>query len=346
MLKKYLISLCLALLLTAAVVTGLITQPVFRPSAQASFPSIGPSIGPSMSPAVDPAVLETHVRVLSEMLHPRCFDHPDNLEATARYIERHLAAAGGRTQVQKFPVDELEYSNVVAEFGPKDGPALIVGAHYDSEGETYREPPHYTPGADDNASGTAALLALADLLGRHPPAKRVQLVAYCLEEPPFFATDKMGSAAHAARLNRDRVPVLGMISLEMVGYFSDAPGSQTYPAAIMGLLYPDKGDFIGVVGRFQDMGLTRTVKAAMLGASDLPVFSINAPPLVPGVDYSDHRNYWPYGHEAVMITDTAFYRNFHYHTNEDTADTLDYRRMAKVVQGVFAAVVALTGNGN
>ena len=172
----------------------------------------------------------------------------------------------------------------------------------------------------------------------------MQLVAYCLEEPPFFATDKMGSAAHAARLNRDRVPVIGMISLEMVGYFSDAPGSQTYPAAIMGLLYPDNGNFIGVVGRFQDMGLTRTVKAAMLGASDLPVFSINAPPLVPGIDYSDHRNYWPYGHEAVMITDTAFYRNFHYHTNEDTAGTLDYKRMAKVVQGVFAAVVALTGN--
>ena len=114
----------------------------------------------------------------------------------------------------------------------------------------------------------------------------------------------------------------------------------------MGLLYPDKGDFIGVVGRFQDMSLTRTVKAAMLGASDLPVFSINAPPLVPGIDYSDHRNYWPYGHEAVMITDTAFYRNVHYHMNEDTADTRDYRRMAKVVQGTFAAVMALTGNGN
>ena len=333
MLKKYLPVLCLALLLIAAVVTGLVTQPVFRPSPQAP------------SPTVDPAALEAHVRMLSETLHPRCFEHPDNLEAAASYIEHHFAAAGGRTQVQKFPVDEREYSNIVAEFGPKDGPVLIVGAHYDSEGETHLEPPRYTPGADDNASGTAALLALADLLGRHPPAKRVQLVAYCLEEPPFFETDKMGSAVHAARLNQNGAPVIGMISLEMVGYFSDAPGSQTYPAEILGLLYPDKGDFIGVVGRFQDMGLTRTVKAAMLGASDLPVFSINAPPLVPGIDYSDHRNYWLYGHEAVMITDTAFYRNFHYHEAEDTADKLDYRRMAKVVQGVFAAVTVLANAG-
>jgi Zn-dependent M28 family amino/carboxypeptidase len=330
--KTFWIAFCLALPLAVAGVAALITQPVFRPSAQAP------------SPAVDPAVLETHVRMLSETLHPRCYDHPENLDAAVRYVERHFVAAGGRTRVQKFSVDELEYSNVIAEFGPEDGAALIVGAHYDSEGET-RNPPRYTPGADDNASGTAALLALADLLGRHPPAKRVQLVAYCLEEPPFFATDNMGSAAHAELLNRDRVPVIGMIALEMVGYFSDAPGSQSYPAGIMSLLYPDKGNFIGVVGGFHDMALTRRVKEAMIGASDLPVCSVNAPSLVPGIDYSDHRNYWRYGHEAVMITDTAFYRNTRYHENEDTADTLDYKRMAKVVQGVSAAVMALADAG-
>jgi len=333
MVKHYPLLLCLALALTAAALTASIAQPVARPAAQT----------PSLS--VDPAVLEAHVRMLANTLHPRCPDHPANLEAAARYIERHFAAAGGRTRVQRFPVDGLAYENIIAEFGPKDGPALIVGAHYDSEAEPRRKPPRYTPGADDNASGVAALLALADLLGKHPPAKRVQLVAYCLEEPPFFATDKMGSAAHAALLDRDRVPIIGMIALEMVGYFADAPGSQTYPTAVMGLLYPDKGNFIAVVGRLQDAPLTRTVETAMRGASDLSVCSINAPSLVPGIDYSDHRNYWPYGHEAVMVTDTAFYRNPHYHENEDTPDTLDYQRMAKVVRGVFAAVMALAKAG-
>ena len=332
MFKKYLLALCLAPLLAAAVVTALLTQPVFR-STQVS------------SPAVDPTVLETYVRVLSETLHPRCYDYLENLQAAVQYIERHFVAAGGRTQVQKFSVNGLEYNNVIAEFGPKDGPVLIVGAHYDSECDVQRDDARYTPGADDNASGVAALLALADLLSRHPPAKRVQLVAYCLEEPPFFGTDKMGSAAHAALLNRDRVPVIGMIALEMIGYFSDAPGSQSYPAEVIGLLYPDRGNFIAVVGGFQDIPLTRKVKAAMLGASDLPVYSINAPPFVPGIDFSDHLNYWQYGHEAVMITDTAFYRNFNYHKEEDTADTLDYKRMVKVIQGVFAAVMALADAG-
>jgi len=284
-------------------------------------------------PTVDPAVLEGHVRTLSQTFHPRNHNSLDNLEATARYIEQYFGAAGGRTSRQSFMVGERLYSNIIAEFGPEDGPMIVVGAHYD----TFMD----TPGADDNASGVAGLLALADLLGQHPPARRVQLVAYCLEEPPFFKTAYMGSAIHAAGLRDSGVPVIGIISLEMIGYFSDEPGSQYYPFSIMRLLYPDRGNFIGIVGRFRDIGLTRTIKAAMRGASDLPVYSINTLPIVPGVDFSDHASYWPHGYRAVMITDTAFYRNPYYHTINDTADKLDYKRMAQVVQGVFAAVTSL-----
>ena len=310
----------------------LIVQPVLR------VPEAG------TSPLVDASKLEAHVRMLSEELHPRCFEHHENLERAVQYIEKHLAAAGGRVSRQIFPDDESEYHNVIASFGPEEGPVIVVGAHYDSYGETDREPALYTPGADDNASGVAGLLALADLLGKHPPEGQVQIVAYCLEEPPFFGTRRMGSAIHATSLHEAGKDVAAMISLEMIGYFSDAEGSQTYPADVMGLIYPEKGNFIGVVGRFQDISLTRAVKAAMLGASDLPVYSINAVPLIPGIDSSDHRNYWPCGYEAVMITDTAFYRNFSYHTLEDTADRLDYDRMAKVVQGVFATINALARN--
>ena len=331
--KTFLRCFCFALVVSAALLAALITQPILW------------SLDARPAPAVDPASLEAHVRMLSETLHPRCYDHQENLEEAARYIERHLSVAGGRVRIQKFPVEEREYSNVIADFGPEDGPLIIVGAHYDSYGETYREPALYTPGADDNASGVAGLLALADILGAHPPKKRVQLVAYCLEEPPFFGTEQMGSAAHAAGISESRVPVIGMISLEMLGYFSDAPDSQTYPAGILRLFYPDTGNFISVVGRFQDMTLTRAVKAAMRGSSDLPVYSINALPIIPGIDFSDHHPYWPYGYQAIMITDTAFYRNRAYHTEKDRADSLDYKRMAKVVQGVFTAVVALADAG-
>ena len=293
-------------------------------------------------PPVDPLALERDVRMLSETFHPRCYDHTENLDAVADYIAERFRTAGGRVAIQSFPGDELEYKNIAAAFGPEDGPVLIVGAHYDSYGENYYEPPLYTPGADDNASGVAGLLALADLLGEHPPAKRVLLVAYCLEEPPYFRTKHMGSAHHAATVHAAGEEVIGMISLEMLGYFSDGEGTQQYPVGVMDRVYPSKGNFIGVVGRFQDMALTRRIKTAMTAASDLPVHSINALPLVTGIDFSDHRNYWMHGYEAVMITNTAFYRNHAYHTEEDTADRLDYPRMAKVVQGVFEAVMVLT----
>ncbi|MDH3815901.1 MAG: M28 family peptidase, partial [Acidobacteriota bacterium] len=135
--------------------------------------------------------------------------------------------------------------------------------------------------------------------------------------------------------------VRGMICLEMLGYFSDEPGSQSYPAPGMGLLYPSRGNFISVVGNVSSWGFTRSVKGWMAGATELPVRSINAPALVPGVDLSDHLNFWKHGWNAVMITDTAFYRNPNYHEVTDTPDTLDYGRMAHVVTGVYAAVTSL-----
>ena len=133
-----------------------------------------------------------------------------------------------------------------------------------------------------------------------------------------------------------------MVSLEMIGYFNDQADSQHYPVALLKAFYPTRGNFIAVVGKLDQIRVLRRVKAAMVGASPLPVYSISAPRSIPGVDFSDHLNYWNAGYDAVMITDTAFYRNPNYHTFEDTPDTLDYRRMAQVVQGVYAAVTALT----
>jgi Zn-dependent M28 family amino/carboxypeptidase len=229
-------------------------------------------------------------------------------------------------------VDGRTYRNVIALFGPDTKERIVVGAHYDSAG--------VQPAADDNASGIAGLIELAYLLGQISLPVRVELVAYSLEEPPYFRTPGMGSAVHATSLKAHGIPVRIMFALEMIGYFSDRPDSQGFPLSIFKLFYPSRGNFIGIVSKLDHGLVVRRVKKAMRQATSLPVYSINAPRFIPGVDFSDHLNYWQAGYPAVMITDTAFYRNKYYHTIHDTPDTLDYERMALVVQGVHAAVLA------
>ncbi|WP_257309963.1 M28 family peptidase [Geothrix fuzhouensis] len=276
--------------------------------------------------------LEAHVRYLSEACLPRDWRGP-GLAKAADYIETAFQKSGGRVSRQAFEVRGRASANVIATFGPEDGPRLVVGAHYDAHGEL--------PGADDNASGVACLLELARAFGRAAPAQRVDLVAYTLEEPPFFRTPEMGSVRHARLLKDTGAEVAAVIVLEMVGRFTEAPHSQRYPSSLLELVYPDRGNFLLVAGRFDDIGLTRQVKAAMRGTTPLPVKSLNGPRWVPGMDFSDHYPYWDQGFTAVMVTDTAFYRNTDYHTDRDTADRLDYARMAQVVQGVHATVTRL-----
>lgn len=285
-------------------------------------------------PAVSPQRLEAHVRMLADDFVPRDFANPANLDRAAAYIRQEFVRAGGTVAEQPFDAGRSTYRNVIAEFGPDTRERIVIGAHYDAAG------PY--PAADDNASGVAGLLELAQLLGKNPPSIRVELVAYPLEEPPFYRTPLMGSAVHAASLKRQGARVRVMMSLEMIGYFTDAPNSQQLPLAALRPFYPSRGNFIAVVGKMGQALMVRRIKRAMKGASPLGVHSINAPRWVPGVDFSDHMNYWDAGYPAVMITDTAFYRNPNYHTARDTADTLDYDRMAQVVQGVHAAILALS----
>ena len=286
------------------------------------------------SPAtVDPARLRTHVDKLSREFHPRNHLHPDNLARCAEYIARQFELAGATVEFQPFTVAGMPYRNVIGRFRAGPGSKLVVGAHYDACDEL--------PGADDNASGVAALIELAFLLGGAAPAGEVELVAYCLEEPPFFQTELMGSVLHAQRLAAENAPVRGVLVFEMVGYFDDAWGSQSYPMPLLNFFYPSRGNFIGVIGRWDQGGWVRAVKSGMKGRTDLPVYSIRAPAAIPGIDLSDHRSYWPHGIPAAMITDTAFYRNRAYHSAEDVAERLDYRRMAKVVVSVFEALGSL-----
>lgn len=288
---------------------------------------------PASTAQVDPAELRKHVETLSQRFHPRDFRYPDHLGQAADYIAGHFEQAGATVEFQTFTAAGNRYRNVIGRFQAGTGSKTIVGAHYDACGPM--------PGADDNASGVAALVELAHLLGKRPPASEVELVAYCLEEPPFYQTDQMGSAIHARSVAIDKARIRGVIVLEMVGCFSDRWFSQSYPSPMLHLIYPNRGNFIGVIGRWDQGEWVRAVKAGMQGRTDLPVRSIRAPGIVPGIDMSDHRNYWPQGIPALMVTDTAFYRNPAYHTLEDTADRLDYDRMAQVVIALFEALETL-----
>jgi Zn-dependent M28 family amino/carboxypeptidase len=308
-----------------AIFIPLLVLALFARSRAATRP--GP---PPAAQAVDPARLEAHVRALAGFA-PRDERHPENLDRAAAYIRQELQSAGGQqVEDQEFVVSGETYRNVIARFGPETRERIVVGAHYDAAG------PY--PGADDNASGVAGLIEMARLLGKKPPSLRVELVAYSLEEPPHFASSTMGSAVHAASLKKQGVRVRAMIALEMIGYFTDEPDSQQFPAPFLSRLYPSKGNFITVVGKLGQKSLVRRIKKAMARATPLPVESINAPTSLTGVDFSDHRNYWAAGYEAAMITDTAFLRNPHYHQASDRPETLDYRSMARVVEGVHAAV--------
>jgi Zn-dependent M28 family amino/carboxypeptidase len=223
-------------------------------------------------------------------------------------------------------IAESEYTRYVTRY--------VIGAHYDTAGPL--------PGADDNASGVAELLELARLLGNAQLPIRVELAAYTLEEPPFLRSEQMGSAIHAKALKREGAAVRVMISLEMIGYFSDAPDSQQYPISALSLFYPTEGNFISVIGNMGAGMLIRKIKKAMAETTSIPVYSINAPRLIPGVDFSGHLSYRREVYSAVMITDTAFYRNGNYHTIGDTAERSDYRRMSQVVEGVYASVIDQT----
>lgn len=281
-------------------------------------------------PQVDLNRIKEDVRIISHPTKHRHYRNTRVLNETVEYIEKNFRQTAEKVEIMKFKVDDgTEYKNVIASFGPEEAPRFIIGAHYDVAGSQ--------PGADDNASGVSAILEIARLLkeGKHKLTHRIDLVAFALEEPPFFGGDDMGSAHYARKLKKEKAQVKLMLALDMIGYFSEKPGSQNMPFPLQ-KLYPSTGNFIGVVGNLGHVAETRKIRKLMQeGSPELKVEILNAPASVPGVDLSDHRNFWTVDYPALMITDTAFYRNPNYHTSGDTIDTLDFTNMARVIQGLY-----------
>lgn len=290
---------------------------------------------PETEISVDIDLLKKHTEKLVYTSPPRNSQNITSLNSISSYIEEYFNEYCEDISLQKFFVQGEEYQNVICSFGLEHEERMIIGAHYDVHGNL--------PGADDNASAVAGLLELVRLMGiqQSELSHRVDFVAYTLEEMPNFRTETMGSMVHAKSLREEGIDIKLMISLEMIGYFSDEPNSQKFPIEAMKTVYSSTGNFIAVIGEMkQSPFITGRVKKLMSGASSLPVESINAPrELVPDVERSDHSSFWDYNYPAIMITDTSYLRNPNYHKTTDTIDTLDFEKMGEVVKGVYAVVV-------
>jgi len=284
--------------------------------------------------------LKKQVYTIVEKFNDRGYTNTQMLDHTAAYIYEVFSRYSDNVSYQTFeaqdPVgDETrEYKNVIAKFkGRKqcNDEIYVIGGHYDTFGGFV--------GANDNTSAVAGLMELARVFKDNPPKCNVQIVAYTLEEPPFFRTQKMGSYIHAESLKKSHQKVKLVIALDMIGFFSDAEGSQGYPVSVMDLYYPSRANYISIVSNLSltNIGHSR-VKSVFKQTTDLPVYSINAFAFLPGIDFSDHHNYWKFDYPALLVSDTAFYRSKNYHTMNDTPDTLDYVKMAKVLEGVFTVV--------
>jgi len=273
--------------------------------------------------------LQEHVRAIAS--RPHNVSHPQELERAALYIEGALAGMGYAVHPQPFRADGQEVRNieVVIEPAPSvaDASTLVVGAHYDSY--------LHAPGANDNGTGVAGVIELARLLAdlRRRSSIRIRLALFVNEEPPYFKTERMGSLVYAKRLKQSGEPVLGMLSLETLGWYSDAAHSQRYPPPL-GLLYPTTGDFVAFVGLTSSRALVRRTVALFRSLVPFPSVGGTAPGMIPGIDWSDHWAFEQVGIPALMVTDTALFRYPHYHTPADSPDKVDYDRLARVVSGL------------
>lgn len=275
--------------------------------------------------------LKTHIAAIAAREHN--VDHYDELEKAARYIERALTDHGYKPTPQQFTARGRQVRNIEVTIEPAkpDADTIVIGAHYDSA--------IGTPGANDNATGTAAVIELARLLSdlRGKSAKRIRLVLFVNEELPYFGTQEMGSLQYAKTLAERNERVTAMYSLETLGYYSDAAGSQKYPAPF-GLAFSDRGDFVSFVGMLGSRPLLQDAMRSFRSHTQFPTIGGVSPGFIPGIAWSDHWAFAQQGFQALMITDTALFRYPHYHKPTDTPDKIDNERLARVVKGIERVV--------
>ena len=289
-----------------------------------SFRGPAPQLTPDEMTLRDELV--AHVQKLAGEIGERNLAHYPRLTEAAHYIETELTGAGYQVRRDNYEIEGKTCSNLEVELGGASRDIVLIGAHYDSV--------FGSPGANDNGSGVAALLALARRFAGTHNSKTVRFVAFVNEEPFYFQSAEMGSFVYAGRCRERRDEISAMISLETIGYFSSQAGSQRYPVPGLGLLYPRTGNFIGFVGNVASRSLLRAAIGEFRRQARIPSEGAALPAMVPGVGWSDQWSFWQYGYPGIMVTDTAPFRYPHYHATSDTPDKLDYDSMTRVVAGM------------
>lgn len=271
--------------------------------------------------------LKSHIEYLAGKLGERNIWHKHNLDETEQYISSIFTDIGLQVSEQDYLINSVPVKNIIGEKKGANEPdkIIILGAHYDTV--------YTSPGADDNASGVAAILVIADLLKNISLPYTIRFVAFCTEEPPFFLSREMGSWQYAKLVKKKQENIIGMFSIESIGYYSTKKHSQRYPL-LLGLIYPNTADFIGFIGNLSSRSLVVKSIASFRRQVQFPSEGIAAPRFIPGVSWSDQWSFWKHGYQGVMITGTALYRNPNYHLPSDLPNTLDYDRMARVVFGL------------
>jgi hypothetical protein len=289
--------------------------------------------------------LRTDVQKLAGEIGERNMWHYPQLNAAVDFIEDSFSRAGLRPRRDTYEIRGQACHNIEAEIISRQGaasaeataakatasqpshlPIIVIGAHYDSV--------FGFPGANDNGSGVAAVLALARRFASAKLKHTLRFVAFVNEEPPYFLSGEMGSLIYARRCKERGDRISAMISLETIGYFSDAPGSQIYPSRVLGAFYPKVGNFIGFVSNVHSRALLRRVLGLFRKHAKIPSEGAALPAFIPGVSWSDQRSFWRQGYPAIMVTDTAPFRYPYYHSSNDTPDKLDYDRFTLVVSGM------------
>jgi len=278
--------------------------------------------------------MKNTLKYLTQIQPPRNYQNIDSLNNVANYIKNRFESLNLEVSFQEFKVDGTIYKNIIATINPHYSKRLIVGGHYDVCGDFQ--------GADDNASAIAGIIETAKQLKQYEDTLlfRIDFVAFCLEEPPYFGTEQMGSFIHAKYLIDKNIDVIGMINYEMIGYYTDEPNSQDYPIPQMKDKYPSIGNFIANISNeksinfLKDLGFDRLKK-------DIDSYDIVLPDAFAHITASDHLNYWSMGFDAVMITDTAYFRNKNYHTKYDTYDTIDFTKMQYAIDMVANSILHL-----
>jgi Zn-dependent M28 family amino/carboxypeptidase len=275
--------------------------------------------------------LYKHVEFLTTLRPFRNYQNLQSLKKVCDYLKAEFQHYGLEAREQNYTVEGEQYQNIIASYNPAKSKRMIVGGHYDVCGDQ--------PGADDNASAVAGLLESARMTAEASPDidYGIDFVAYCLEEPPFFDSENMGSFKHAESVKEQKEHLIGVINYEMIGYFNDK--EQPYPDPRLKAIFPEKANFIAVVGKQKYHDFNQKVYELMKADAGIDVQMIDDPMIEGLAGMSDQRSYWEFDIPALMINDTSFIRNSNYHQMSDDIDTLSFDHMREVVSATYQAIV-------